>query len=190
MDGGLDRRSVVAIAAGVALGASAASAEAAAPARSARFKRLPVADRLEIIDLFSAYGWANDCADADEFLSLFTSDAVVVGRGKLYSDRAAIRGWFDYLIGIRDKEGADIWMHEAGQFRFVPESPSRCIVYAYATHFSGRSSETARNVRSLGYFVAECAREADGTWRFRRFSISTWDSSKLPWKKPLPWADL
>lgn len=37
---------------------------------------------------------------------------------------------------MREAEGDDIWMHEAGQFRIEPQGPGRAIVYAYATHFA------------------------------------------------------
>jgi hypothetical protein len=89
---------------------------------------------------------------------------------------------------MREREGDDIWMHEAGQFRFVPAGQS-CIVYAYATHFNANTAKAARGVRSLGYFTCECVPEG-GAWKFRRFSISTWDRNLVPWKKPLPWAGL
>jgi uncharacterized protein (TIGR02246 family) len=155
-------------------------------AKTPRRPRLNPQDRLEIEDLFAAYVWAYDCGDVDAFLSLFTDDALVVGRGTLYRDRQAIAGWFRYLIDMRDKEGDDIWMHEAGQFRF--DGAVAPIVYAYATHFNGNIAKGTRGVRSLGYFVCECVK-AKGEWKFRRFSITTWDKSVVPWKKPLPWVN-
>lgn len=180
---GLTRRALGGLGAAVAL--AAGTSAAAAPA--ARKRALAVADRLAIEDLFSNYVWSYDCTDADEFISLFTADAQVVGRGKLYANREQILGWFRYLIDMREAEGDDIWMHEAGQFRFDPQADGSCVVYAYATHFNGLSTTTRRGVRSLGYFVSECVRE-DGAWKFRRFSITTWDRKSVPWKKPLPWA--
>ena len=186
---------------GLAGGAALASAATAAPAQAgtgrapvAHPHSPPVHDRLAIEDLFTRYLWAYDCTDEDEFLSLFTADALVVGKGTRYSDRAAILGWFRYLIAMREREGDDIWMHEAGQFRFLPASgagpttagPDRWIVHAYATHFSANTARAVRGVRSLGYFTCECVREG-AYWKFRRFSISPWDRTKVPWKKPLPW---
>ena len=179
----MNRRALAAAGLGLTLAAS----QPALAARQARPARLTAEDRIAIEDLFANYVWAYDCTDADEFISLFTADALVVGRGKLYNDRAAILGWFKYLIDMREAEGDDIWMHEAGQFRFVPQGSS-CIVYAYATHFNANAARATRGVRSLGYFVCECIKER-GEWQFRRMSISTWDRNKLPWKKPLPWAE-
>lgn len=150
--------------------------------------RLKLEDRAGIEDLFAKYVWAYDCSDEDEFLELFTPDAVVVGKGNIYSDRPAILAWFRNLIAMREREGDDIWMHEAGQFRFFPGAKS-CVVYAYATHFNGNSAKAARGVRSLGYFTCECVRKGSD-WKFYRFSISTWDRSIAPWKKPLPWDSL
>jgi len=146
---------------------------------------LSVEDRLGIIDLFANYVWAYDCSDLAEFLSLFTDDALVVGRGTVYRGKEELAGWFNYLLGLRENEGDDIWMHEAGQFRFEGTSP--VIVYAYATHFNGNIEKATRGVRSLGYFVCECVSTETG-WKFNRFSITTWDRTTLPWKKPLPWA--
>lgn len=173
--------------AGIGLGAVAVAGQADAVSAKARTAQISPADRIAIEDLFSHYVWAYDCSDVDEFLTLFTADALVVGRGTLYRDRAAIAGWFRYLIDMREKEGDDIWMHEAGQFRIEGDGLS-CIVYAYATHFNGNIARATRGVRSLGYFVCECVKTR-GVWKFRRFSITTWDRTKLPWKKPLPWAD-
>lgn len=178
------RRGLVGL--GVVLAGTASITEAAAPAR--RKKTLAVADRLAVEDLFANYVWAYDCTDADEFIRLFTADALVIGRGKLYSNREEILGWFRYLINLRETEGDDIWMHEAGQFRIEVQAADRCIVYAYATHFNGLSTTQRRGVRSLGYFICDCIKER-GEWKFRRFSIATtWDRNALPWKKPLPWA--
>ena len=170
---------------GLALAAATTAAPGLAAARPARFT---LADRAGIEDLFTRYLWAYDCTDEAEFLALFTDDALVVGRGKTYRGQEAILGWFRYLIGLRENEGDDIWMHEAGQFRFVPTDRG-CVVYAYATHFNGNSAKATRGVRSLGYFVCECVR-VENEWKFRRFSISTWDRQLVPWKKPLPWAGL
>lgn len=182
----ISRRTLARAGMGVAgLGAALAASAPAAAAR--RVPRLSVEDRLAIEDLFSTYLWSYDCSDADEFIALFAADALVVGRGRLYADRDAILGWFRYLLDMREAEGDDIWMHEAGQFRFEPQADGRVIVYAYATHLRGKTATNERGVRSLGYFVCECAKEA-GVWKFRRFSISTWDRTRLPWKKPLPWA--
>ena len=170
---------------GLALAVAATAAPGLAAARPARFT---LADRAGIEDLFTRYLWAYDCSDEAEFLSLFSQDALVVGRGKLYQGREAILGWFRYLIDMREKEGDDIWMHEAGQFHFVPNGKS-CVVYAYATHFNANNAKATKGVRSLGYFTCECVRSGD-TWQFRRFSISTWDRNQVPWEKPLPWDGL
>lgn len=170
---------------GLALAAAATAAPGLAAARPARFT---LADRAGIEDLFTRYLWAYDCSDEAEFLSLFAPDALVVGRGKLYQGREAILGWFRYLIAMREQEGDDIWMHQAGQFHFVPNGKS-CVVYAFATHFNANTAKGTKGVRSLGYFTCECVRSGD-TWQFRRFSISTWDRNQVPWKKPLPWDGL
>ena len=176
---------------GLAMGATlaAASALAATPATAlARRRPSPSPEeRAEIEDLFSAYLWAYDCSDEEAFAELFSRDALVVGKGTHYQGREKILGWFRYLIEMREREGDDIWMHEAGQFRFF-RSGGSWIVYAYATHFNGNSAKAMRGVRSLGYFACECREEKDG-WKFHRFSISPWDRKQLPWKKPLPWAE-
>lgn len=177
--------------AGLGLAAAAGIVAGAAPTAAAVVGQgkggIPVEDRLGIEDLFSSYVWAYDCTDEEEFAGLFTDDALVVGRGTLYRDREAILGWFRYLIEMREREGDDIWMHEAGQFKFF-RSANGWIVYSYATHFNGKTATGARGVRSLGYFACECVEQA-GSWMFRRFSITTWERTKVPWKKPLPWAE-
>lgn len=103
-----------------------------------------------------------------------------IGAGRPSPDGSAI--W------SRCAKDGDDWLHEAGQFRFVPDGAG-CIAYAYATHFGVNPQSGARFVRSLGYFVADCVR-ADGRWRFRRFSVNGWDKALPPWKKPFPWDGL
>lgn len=181
--GRISRRALAGVGLGLA-GAAALSPASARPRRAAG--RPSLEERAGIEDLFTRYLWAYDCSDEDEFLSLFTADALVVGKGNAYRDRAAILGWFRNLIAMREREGDDIWMHEAGQFRFTPAGAG-CIVYAYATHFNANTAKAARGVRSLGYFTCECVPEG-GEWKFRRFSITAWDRTVVPWKKPLPWA--
>lgn len=173
--------------AGLGLATAATITPVAAAAASKSSPRLGLEDRANITDLFSRYLWAYDCNDEQEFIDLFTVDAIVVGRGTNYSGKEAILGWFRYLIAMREREGDDTWMHEAGQFRFVPIRGG-CLVYAYATHFNGNTARATRGVRSLGYFTCECV-QSGSEWRFRRFSISGWDRNTVPWKKPLPWAE-
>ncbi|MEJ6012039.1 nuclear transport factor 2 family protein [Novosphingobium aquae] len=182
--GKISRRALALAGLGTAAAAALAPASAAPRSRNASIKS---EDRAAITDLFTRYVWAYDCTDEVEFLTLFTDDALVVGKGTVYRGKPAILGWFRTLIAMREREGDDTWMHEAGQFRFEPAGRG-CIVYAYATHFNGNSAKALRGVRSLGYFTCEGVKQ-DGEWRFRRFSISTWDRTKVPWKKPLPWAD-
>ena len=180
----LSRRALAAVA---GLGVAMAAGGAAGGADAARPAAFTESDRAAVIDLFSAFCWSFDCTDEEAFLDLFTGDALVVGMGVAHRGREAIARWFRYLVALREKDGDD-WLHEAGQFRFVPDGAG-CIAYAYATHFGANPQTGARFVRSLGYFVADCVR-ADGRWRFRRFSISGWDKALLPWKKPLPWDGL
>lgn len=170
------------------LTAGLAAAIAPASAHRSRTGEFSPQDRTQIQELFARYLWTYDCSDEQEFLTLFTEDALIVGKGKPYRGKSAILDWLRHLIAIRDGEGNDIWMHEAGQFRFIP-GHNGCIVHAYATHFNGNSEKLTRGVRSLGYFTCECVRDG-GEWKFRRFSISSWDRTTVPWKKPLPWADL
>ncbi len=173
-------------------GLSAAATATLVPASATAKARhgesaLVLEDRIAIEDLFTRYLWSYDCTDEEEFLSLFTDDALVVGKSTRYQGKPEILGWFRYLIAMREREGDDIWMHEAGQFRFMSAGQA-CLVYAYATHFNSNSAKAARGVRSLGYFACECVK-GHGGWQFLRFSISPWDRTRLPWKKPLPWED-
>lgn len=170
-------------AAGLASQASAAAAQTTPTASG----KISADERLGIQDLVTNYLWAYDCTDEELFATLFTDDALVVGRGTLYRDRASIVGWFRYLIEMREREGDDIWMHTATEYKFFP-AEGGWIVYCYASHFNGNTQTGARGVRSLGYFTCHCVPEGDA-WKFRRFSITTWDRTMVPWRKPLPWVD-
>lgn len=181
----INRRNLALV--GLSAAATATLLPVSAAAKPDNESALRLEDRFAIEDLFARYLWSYDCTDEEEFLSLFTDDALVVGKKTRYLGRPEILGWFRYLIAMREREGDDIWMHEAGQFHFI-RSGETCLAYAYATHFNGNSAKATRGVRSLGYFACECVK-GHGGWQFRRFSISPWDRMKLPWKKPLPWED-
>lgn len=183
----LSRRAVVA---GAGLGAlSLGAVPWAAEPVPANGPAPDLAARAAVSDLFSRFCWARDCTDEEEYLALFTEDALVVGMGKYHAGKPAIGAWLRYLLGMR---GEDDWLHEAGQFRFFARGEA-ILAYAYATHFNGNRATGIRGVRSLGRFAAECVRQrAEGVgdeWRFRRFAISPWDRNHLPWKQALPWQD-
>jgi uncharacterized protein (TIGR02246 family) len=160
------------------------AASSVAHASPKRGPRLTLEDRVAIKDLFADYLWAYDCSDEDGFIDLFTKDAMVVGLGKHHVGEDAMRAWFRYLLNLRDTAN-DIWLHEAGQFRFEGDGRT-CVVYAYASHFRSHPASGEMGVRSLGYFVNECVK-ARGQWKFRRLTISHWDNHLQPWKKPKPW---
>lgn len=168
------------------LGMLAVAAPMPASAASRVSADLSSSDRQGIEDLFVDYSWAYDCSDLEGFLNLFTDDGLVVGLGKLHRGKPAMADWFRYLLDIRDR-GDDLWLHEASQHKFVP-SPGGALVYSYATHFNYTVGAKTYGVRSLGYFVSECVKSGDH-WKFRRFSVTHWDKTQQPWKKPLPWAE-
>lgn len=173
--------------AGMSVALAAALSTTTSLASDKRPAAITLEDRVAIQDLFSSYLWAFDCTDESAFLDLFTPDAIVIGKSAPYNGRDAIVGWFRTLIEMREREGDDTWMHEAGQFKFIPKA-NAWVVYAYATHFSGNATKGVRGVRSLGYFACECRQDRSG-WKFHRLAIVPWDRKQLPWKKPLPWAD-
>lgn len=185
-DDSLSRRIFVvaplAVAAGLA--GCAAAAQPGITQGKSLTASLTAEDKLDIQDLFTNYAWSYDCSDEETFLSNFLPDALVLGHGKPYQGKEAIRAWYHYLIEMRIQEGDD-WLHHAYQHRFVGDS-HRCIVYSYSTHFNSHPAAQKRGVRSTAYLVSECVK-LNGTWFFHRHSIHRWDSQQLPWKKPLPW---
>ena len=111
---------------GVALGAALAGASASpTSAREPSTAMLSVEDRLALVDLFANYVWAYDCSDLVEFLSLFTDDAVVVGRGTVYRGKEELARWFNYLLELRENEGDDIWISEPPCDHGVWKAPGR-----------------------------------------------------------------
>ena len=117
--------------------------------------------------------------------TLFTDDALVVGKGKTYRGKAAILGWFRYLIGLREREGDDIWMHEAGQFRFIPagRAASSMPMRPISTRIPQRPhAACAAWAISL---ANACKSTASGSFAG---SASPHGTAPVPWKKPLPWA--
>ena len=88
-------------------------------------------------------------------------------------------------MDIRKRDNA-LWLHQALHHTYR-RNGDHWLVYSYATHFATSLADNTQSVRSLGYFVSELE-PVGNEYRFRRFSINTWDPGALPWTKPLPWA--
>jgi|GEM_PF-779923 len=145
-------------------------------------------ERAAIEDLFTAYVWSYDCSDEGLFLSLFVDDdPLVVGMGKPHRGKKALSDWFAYLLDIRDRENG-LWLHQAAHHTYR-KSAAGWLVYSYATHFAYDVTAKDYDVRSLGFFVSELVPDGAG-FKFRRFSITHWDKTTVPWAKPLPWAEV
>lgn len=179
----ISRRGLAAIPVG-----AAAMVAAAKPARAHDWRAQPtLEERAAVEDLMTAYVWAYDCSDVEGFLDLFVDDdPVVVGLGTPHRGKPALAAWFDYLMDIRDRED-HLWLHQSAHHTYR-RNGQNWLVYSYATHFSYDVNAESYGVRSLGYFVSELVPAPDG-FLFRRFSITHWDRSTVPWKKPLPWAE-
>lgn len=178
----LSRRAIVP----AMIGASAFISNSAS-AQTTRRRNLSINDRLALEDLFTEYVWAYDCSDVEGFLDLFTANPLVVGLGRKHEGKEAIAAWFRYLMNIRETD-KHLWLHTALHHKYENYG-NRCIVYSYAAHFFHKPEDQTRGVRSLGYFVSECIK-TDGVWKYNRFSINAWDTTKQPWKKPMPWENI
>lgn len=179
----VSRRGLAAIPVG-----AAALIAAGSTARAHDWREKPtLEERAAVDDLMTAYVWAYDCDDVDTFLALFVDeDPLVMGLGTPHRGKEAMAAWFAYLMGIRNQDDA-LWLHQ-GLHHTYRRQGDNWLVYSYATHFSYAPGSRAYSVRSLGYFVTELVRSADG-FLFRRFSITHWDRDTVPWNKPLPWAE-
>lgn len=144
-------------------------------------------ERAAIDDLMTAYVWAYDCSDVEGFVGLFVDDdPLVVGLGTPHRGKQALADWFAYLMNIRDGENGQ-WLHQALHHVYRRQG-ANWLVYSYATHFAFDVDDGSYAVRSLGYFVSELVPSHTG-YLFRRFSITHWDRTTVPWEKPLPWAE-
>jgi len=183
MDAGISRRNLAI----VPLGMASLMALPATGAGRELPDRPSLEERAAIEDLFTTYVWSYDCSDSQLFLSLFVEDdPLVVGMGKAHRGKQAMADWFAYLLNIREKENA-LWLHQAAHHHYRRQG-ANWLVYSYATHFAYDLTAKGYVVRSLGYFVSELVAEGKA-FRFRRFSISHWDKSAVPWARPLPWAE-
>ena len=143
--------------------------------------KLPVEDRLDIMDLFARYYWALDLGDADGAVDCYASDGYLdhLWQGKLQG-REALTAAFHELWYDRPS-----WwfarQHRLNNYVIAPEGDGARVkamfsilqhnVY-YRTNF----------VFGIGTVDVLCGKE-DGEWKFKTFHVNAWiQPDDVPWK--------
>jgi hypothetical protein len=139
---------------------------------------VPIADRLAIQDLLTAYSWALDTGDVEGLVKLFTADARVIEEvfeePDVWEGRDAIRKLSAHYFNVPNFPGRQ---HHVGNSVFEG-SGDRIKVksFVFVTECQG---EPPYVLRFAGWYDDIVVKEADQQWRFKSRTIRLWDGEVL-----------
>lgn len=139
---------------------------------SARPKRIPADDRLDLIELMARYAWAYDTANEAGLAATFTPDGVIEVFGKpLVTDHA---GFGPFLAMAADMRGDKGWQHLTDHHVFEDYDGKSCKVFSYYLMPESDPKGGEVYLRAMGYYVSYCVRGTDGAWLFARREVFRW----------------
>lgn len=173
----LSRRDLARLGAGMAVAAPAlAAGPAEARAAGKKPSRVPVEDRLDIIELMARYAWAYDTNNVPDLLATFTADGTMYAFGDPVGGRDKIA---EMIAGNAERRGTAGWQHLTDHHVFRDYTGDRCTVYSFYTMMEGDAAGANGRVRAMGYYTSYCRKE-NGEWLFARRDVTRWNG-KRPW---------
>lgn len=153
-------------------GVSPAAAQDGSGSGLAAGGRVPVADRLEILELIALYAWAYDCADPAMLKETFTADGELYVWGSLMASAAT--GFEEMIAHSMEMKAGKGWQHCADHHVFREYDANSCKVYSYYTMFEADADGGSPVGRAMGHYASICVRTGDG-WRFARRDVTRWN---------------
>ena len=141
-------------------------------------EKLPVEDRLDIMELFAKYAWGLNTGDADEVLSCFAEDGYLehLPQGRFHGQD--IRKLLDDLW-----YGKPGWFigrqHLANHFLMTREGDD-VRVKAFFSIVQHNLDYRTNFVFGLGNWDNLCTKR-DGTWLFKAVTVCKWMGDEIPW---------
>jgi hypothetical protein len=142
--------------------------------------RVPVEDKLDIMEAVARYAWALDTGDLDGYTDCFTEDGWIEHHppGRMQG-RQGIRELTDFLWYSRPNHYLGR-QHRMNQFIMTPEGGDvriKCF-WSILQHKVDTGEEI---VFGLGTWDTVATRCADGEWRFKSVYVDIWRGQDVPW---------
>ncbi|HET6501721.1 MAG TPA: nuclear transport factor 2 family protein [Amycolatopsis sp.] len=140
--------------------------------------RIPVEDRLDIMELFARYAWGLNTGDADAVVACFAEDGYLEHQpqGRFSGERIRdllAQLWYDkagWFIGRQ---------HLANHFLMTPEGPD-VRVKAFFSILQHNLDYRTNFVFGLGNWDNLCTK-VDGGWLFKSLTVVKWMGEEIPW---------
>lgn len=133
-------------------------------------------DRIAINDLLMEYAWANDSADVELLVGLFTADAVLVlSDGHRYETSDGIRR---FATEHGSQPGRAGRQHLVQQVLFKPR-PEGCALRSYWMVVQSLVAANSKFIRALGYYDDVVVKQG-GRWRFKQRIMGGWNDQTKP----------
>ena len=133
-----------------------------------------IEDRIRLQDLLAAYAWANDSANLEGVVGVFTPDGTVQASN---AGPLPVRKWATETFLHPGRRGRQHWVQP---FSFEPNA-ARCAVRSYWKVLQWLAGSNTKAVQAMGYYEDICVK-ADGHWRIKEKRIYRCnDETPLPW---------
>ncbi|HEY1698208.1 MAG TPA: nuclear transport factor 2 family protein [Trebonia sp.] len=141
--------------------------------------KIPVEDRLEIMELFARYCWGLNTGDADAVLSCFAEGGSLEHLPQGVFQGEDIRKLLDHLWYA--KPGWFIGrQHLANHFVMESLGEQEVHVTAYFSILQHNLDYRTNFVFGLGNWDNVCTRQ-DGDWLFKSVAVVKWMGDTVPW---------
>jgi hypothetical protein len=141
--------------------------------------KIPVEDRLEIMELFAYYAWALNTGDVEAIMECFTPDGSMEHQPQGIFHGQDIRKLWDHLWYA--KPGWFIGrQHLANHYVMTPIGPDEMHVKAYYSILQYNMDYRTNFVFGLGNWDNVCTK-ASGEWLFKSMKICKWMGDDVPW---------
>ena len=141
--------------------------------------KIPVEDRLEIMELFAYYAWGLNTGDIDAVLATFAEDASMEHQPQGIFYGPDIRKLFEHLWYA--KPGWFIGrQHLANHFIMTPVNEQEMHVKAFYSILQHNLDYRTNFVFGLGNWDNVCTK-ASGEWLFKSMKICKWMGDEVPW---------
>ena len=139
-------------------------------------KSISAEDRIAINDLLMEYAWANDSADVELLVSLFTADAVLMlSDGHRYENSDGIRR---FATEHGSQPGRAGRQHLVQQVLFKPRAEG-CAVRSYWMVIQALVATNSKFIRAVGYYD-DIVVKAGGRWLLKSRTMGGWNDQTKP----------
>ena len=141
--------------------------------------KIPIEDRLGLMDLIADYSWALDTGDADALVQCFTETAVmseeVFDEPDIWERHEGIMGLMNHYANAPGFPGRQ---HHVTQTKYFPQDDGSVKMksFAFVTECEG---EPPMVLRFAGWYEDHAVKGDDGKWRFQRRIVRLWDGEVL-----------